>query len=285
MALGEILDQAGALLKNHFAMLITITAFLFMPAQAVLVYHQLTMPQPPAATATQEEQLQYFRDLQTHAFSPLYLTVAFALLVIVIPLTNAATIRAIASVYLGAETTAMAAFRGAFQKFLPLLGTSMLVGLAIMGVMIAACLPMIITPLLGLVTILPAMGIVIYLAFRFWLMTQVVVLEDLSGMKALSRSGELMKGNYGTVFVLGLVVGIIQVMVSGAAVFVPVLALHIIINVLVAAVLFLFAAAASVVFYFSCRCKLENFDLTILANSVGEEQPAGASAPAAPEGN
>jgi hypothetical protein len=34
-------------------------------------------------------------------------------------------------------------------------------------------------------------------------------------------------------------------------------------------------AAAWVVFYFSCRCKAENFDLTMLADAVAaEETPA-----------
>ena len=40
---------------------------------------------------------------------------------------------------------------------------------------------------------------------------------------------------------------------------------------LVEAVLTIFASAAFVAFYFSCRCKHEQFDLALLAQSVGAE--------------
>jgi len=36
---------------------------------------------------------------------------------------------------------------------------------------------------------------------------------------------------------------------------------------------FVFSTVAFVVFYFSCRCKVENFDLTLLAENIGLEAP------------
>ena len=44
-------------------------------------------------------------------------------------------------------------------------------------------------------------------------------------------------------------------------------------SVVAQAIITIFATAAFVVFYFSCRCKHENFDLTLLAQSVGVEAP------------
>jgi hypothetical protein len=45
-----------------------------------------------------------------------------------------------------------------------------------------------------------------------------------------------------------------------------------IVQVLLQAALTLFSTAAMVVFYFSCRCGVENFDLEHLAASVGSDQ-------------
>ena len=49
------------------------------------------------------------------------------------------------------------------------------------------------------------------------------------------------------------------------------------------AVLVIFASAAFVVFYFSCRCKHEQFDLALLAESVGAEKPGDFTVDANPE--
>ena len=53
-------------------------------------------------------------------------------------------------------------------------------------------------------------------------------------------------------------------------------------NAVVAGVLTIFASAAFVVFYFSCRCKHEQFDLALLAQSVGAETPADLAGGATP---
>ena len=46
----------------------------------------------------------------------------------------------------------------------------------------------------------------------------------------------------------------------------------------------IFASAAFVAFYFSCRCKHEQFDLALLAQSVGAETPADDIRGATPQG-
>ena len=52
---------------------------------------------------------------------------------------------------------------------------------------------------------------------------------------------------------------------------------------IVAGVLMIFASAAFVVFYFSCRCKHEQFDLALLAQSVGAETPGDFTGGATPQ--
>ena len=57
--------------------------------------------------------------------------------------------------------------------------------------------------------------------FWFSLATQIVVVERMNGIADLKRSRELMRGNIGTVFVLGLVLGMISVSAQGGALMIP----------------------------------------------------------------
>ena len=82
---------------------------------------------------------------------------------------------------------------GPFSGFSRSSGTWFLVGLAIMGGMILCLVPGILA------------------AFWFSLATQVVVIEGVAGFAAMKRSKQLMAGNIGTIFVLGLLIGLINV--------------------------------------------------------------------------
>ncbi|QJT07432.1 hypothetical protein [Oceanidesulfovibrio marinus] len=111
-----------------------------------------------------------------------------------------------------------------------------------------------------------AMTLVSSIAYgRLCLAFNVVILEDLSGWKAIRRSVSLMGGSWwqGVVlylarFVLGLVlVGAMRFIPSDYAIFM----LGVFINIL----LLSFFIAASVVLYFSTRSKRENFDIEYMA--------------------
>jgi uncharacterized membrane protein len=112
--------------------------------------------------------------------------------------------------------------------------------------------------------------------FFFWFMlsTEVVIIERVSGVAALQRSRQLMKGNMFKVFALLLLVGFINLAVDGGINFIPQRHVAIIVHAFVQGVTSVFAAAALVVFYYSCRCKFEDFDLLLLAQFVGEADPA-----------
>jgi hypothetical protein len=168
-------------------------------------------------------------------------------------------IYAIASAYLNRRISVGLAFRRARSVFLSLLWTMLLLWLVLMAGLILLVVP--------------------FFIFLLWyaLVSQVVVLEGLSGQAALKRSHQLMKGNMGTAIVLGILVVVISFASGIVLGFMPQGALQSIVGSLIQSVLFIFVAAAWVVFYFSCRAKAEHFDLALLADAVGtdDEQPSG----------
>jgi hypothetical protein len=259
--LGGILDQAIKLIKNNLGRFFGITAVLLIPYQVVQGLVQVTMTPALPPNPTPEQALAAsFGALST--ILPLALLGAY----VIFPLTNAALIHSIAGEYLEKPAGVGESLKWALQRILGLIGTWLLLGLAIMGGFMLCIVPGIIA------------------SFWFALATQVVVIEGTAGIAALKRSKELMKGNIGTFFVLMLLVGIITGGVGAAAGLIPQAYVMVAVVALIQAVTTIFASAAVVVFYFSARCKHEQFDLTLLAQSVGIEAPAPEAQASAPEG-
>jgi len=114
--------------------------------------------------------------------------------------------------------------------------------------------------------------------FRPAFADQVVVVEGKSGGEALKRSGALMKGFAGKAFVLAFLLGVLGAIIGVGAAFIPVPEAQIVVQSLVQGLLYALGVSAWVVLYFSARCKHESFDLTVLAEQLGEEAPAASSA-------
>ena len=239
LGIGEILDQAIALTKNHFSLFFGILLLMYLPVNLFLGGLDALAAGSEDATGT----------------AALAGIVRLVSLLIVAPMTNGAIIQAVASTYLQQPITALEALGRAQRAFLSILGTMFLTGL-----------------LVGLGYV---MFIVPGIIFSLWwlLGIQVVVLEGLTTSSALSRSRQLMKGCMGKALLLGSLIVVIQVMVAVGAAFIPFAPLRVVVDVAVQAFLFVFTAAGWVVFYFSCRSKHERFDLAILADAVGDEQP------------
>jgi hypothetical protein len=260
LKLGEILDQAVNLTKDHFGVLLAITGVLLIPFGVIggLIQAAMMPELPPNPTPEQR---------MAAGFAILRVSIPILLLTVylIAPITNAALVYAISNGYLEKPISVGESFKKAFQRILPLIGTWLLVGLAIMGGTILCVVPGILA------------------AFWFALATQVVVIEGVGGFAAMKRSKQLMAGNIGTVFVLGLLIGIVNAVISVAANFIPQPHVEAVVTAIIAGVLVIFASAALVVFYFSCRCKHEQFDLALLAQSVGAEKPSDFPGGAAPE--
>jgi len=253
LGLGGILDQAIKLVKNHFRLFFGIVALLYLPFALLQGFVALAILPELPATPTKEDARVYQEAVAQASIYTVPLSLFFGLLIV--PITNAAVIDAVARCYLNKKTTVGSSYSHAKKIFLPLLGTWLLQMLAIMGGFILLIIP----------------GIL----FSFWfaLASYTVVIEGESGRAALSRSKKLMKGNIGTMAVLGVVLGIIQWGIMGGAFLIPEKHVATAAQALLGSVAFVFSTVAFVVFYFSCRCKNEDFDLTLLAENIGLEEP------------
>jgi len=253
LGLGGILDQAIKLVKNHFGLLFGIVAIVYLPFALLQGFVSLAvLPELPANPSMED-----FRVYQEAAGQASIYTMPLAILFgfVIVPITNAAVIDAVSRCYLSKEASVGGSYSHATKILFPLLGTWILQMLAIMGGFILLIIP----------------GII----FSFWfcLSSHTVVIGGESGRAALSRSKKLIKGNIGTVIALGLVLGVIQWGISGGAFLIPQKHVATAAQAILGSVAFVFSTVAFVVFYFSCRCKIENFDLTLLAENVGVEGP------------
>jgi hypothetical protein len=75
----------------------------------------------------------------------------------------------------------------------------------------------------------------------------------------------LVKGSLIQLFLLMLVLTVFNILLGAGAGFIPDLNIRVVVSGVLGQVLGLVSLAAMVVFYFSCRCKVENYDLEHLA--------------------
>jgi hypothetical protein len=173
------------------------------------------------------------------------------------PVANGAVTKAVADRYLDQPTSFGRAYGYVFRRFGKLVGALFLAMLFV---------------LLGfLLLIIP--GVLLYI--RYLLVPVVVVVEDVGGAAALKRSRELLKGNWGKVIVLGILLMIIGMVMTGVSALIPQKLLAATISAAVTVLYTTFAQIVIVVIYMHARCQKEAFDLEFLAKSLAESQPIG----------
>ena len=247
--LGGILDQAIAIVKDNFMLLAGILMIVWVPYQLIAGAVNLVIMPDMAAAESEMDLAAMQQEVVVNLIYTLPLTLIG--LFIVLPLTNAAMVFAVAQLYLGYTITPIEAIRLGLRKIVPLVGTSVLMGLAIFGGLLLCLIPGILA------------------ALWFGLAQHVVILEDTSGVAALKRSKTLITPYLGTFLILGVILTIIGAMIGGGSALIPIPWLQMLVMVALQGAMTLFSTAAFVVFYFSCRCGIENFDLEYLAASVG----------------
>ncbi len=256
LGLGGILDQTITVTKNHFVQFFSIVAVSLLPVLIIQGFVQLTiMPAPPDEFTF--EALQEYTAARDEAIQQHLPVIALSglIAILMIPIANAALVHSVAGTYLGQPRSLAETMSAAFKSILSLYWTWVLVFVAIMGGFILCFIPGIIA------------------AFWLSLATQVVVIEKVSGFAALKRSRFLMTGNVGRIFALGIVLGAISLGLQLAAGMIPQQHVAIVGGAVIQAVVTVLGSVAMVIFYFSARCRNEQFDLDLLAANLGDGQP------------
>jgi hypothetical protein len=253
LGVGGILDQAIRILKDRFVLFLLIMSCLQIPLTFVTGWISFLNTPTLSARPTPEE----MQAVMNAQFSSgiILLPCILLNLFIATPITNAAIVYATANIYLGKPTSLGDAMRGAMSRLVPFIWTWFLVGL-IVGLGMMAC-------------IVPG---IIFL-FRYFLATDIAVIEGVSGRAALRRSRDLMLSDrtkhYNTAFLLGLIIFFINLAIQqGSIHFIPQPLIATLVLAIAQGIGTAFALIAVVVFYFSCRCRAENFDLVQLANAL-----------------
>jgi hypothetical protein len=256
MTVGDILDRGLKLLFGRLGTFYTINLIVMLP----LLAFQLAMPALGLVGTV---------DLVAVTASAL---VVLVLTLILVQIGTAAILHVIGKEFVDEPATIGAALGRAGSVFAPLLGTSLLAGLLI-GLGLVAC-------------VVPGIIFAIWYAF----VSQVVVLEHLSGGAALSRSKELGSGHVGRLFGLIVLLIIISVIIflgtlglqyvlppfsytTQPSPFGPVkvptgviysnYAINTIVDFLFNALAGSFQAICVTLFYFDLRIRKEGFDLEV----------------------
>jgi hypothetical protein len=255
LGVGGTLDQAIQIFKDRLGLFVLITLILRIPLTIVLQYQVLSnlsnFPMQP-----NDAQLNEFFGRMMRLYLFVLGPSLLVDLLLISPITNAALIYATARIYLGEKVGAWQSLRVALRRYFPFVWTTLLFSVIVFVGSVCCILP----------------GIL--LAFRFALAPTATALERVSGFGALARSGALMHSdgytNYLKYFGLIVVLGFLQGGINAAAGFVPELHLRALAIGLFGSISITFAIVAQVVFYYSCRCRNEGFDLLYLARLVAE---------------
>jgi len=258
LSFGEILDRALRILVDRAFLLIGIAAIFLVPERAV--------------------------SLLGPRFQVLFLLVIIS----VAPLLHAALTTAIAEVYLDRPVTIASAYKSAWSIFLPFLGTYLLIyllfalgGFGLFAIAIAGRTvgsgPVIAITVVGILVGVP---LYFYLLIRWSLIGPTMIVERRFGLTALGRSRDLVKGVWWrTLGIIIVATVVVQIPVAALGfIWSSIPILGIILSGLGTSVAAAYSAIAIIVYYFDRRCRIEDFDLRLLAEQIRSEGAQGSPA-------
>lgn len=257
LGIGGILDQTVAVVKDNFLLLFGVAAVVYVPMGLFNgLYMATQLPEPPGVMSDPQARQEYGEAVLAASVIIFPITALFAW--VGAPLTYGAMIWAVSSAYLGNPASIGECWRKAWRSGISLVGANIMYGLVVS---------------LGMFLCLVGAAV-----FGLWFMFygQGIMLEGLRASASMTRSKELIKGNMSTGFVLGLILLVIVLAIYGSNMISMQQHLAAVIQVVLQLIVLTFTTAASTVFYFSCRCKHEDFDLMRLATAVEANDDAAA---------
>ncbi len=267
LSVGETIDAVFTIYRSQFVTLITIAAVILVPILLVSGLLQLSFVNDMITDVESLESGQAVDFGDVFNAGAIVGTLIINLFVwAASALASGAVVKAVSDTYLGRDPEWQPSIQFAFTRLGPLLLGSFLFALGVGVGFIFLFIP----------------GI--FLAVSWAVFAPAVVVEGASGPGGLGRSWELIKGRRWPVFgafvilyiivavasfIIGLILSGLLAAGSGGAFNFGNIILNIITQVLTAPLL----AIATVVIYFDLRVRKEAFDVTLLANAVGEQPP------------
>lgn len=245
LSFGEILDRAFRVYLDNFVLLFGIAAVVWIPsgilqASAVVIGNN-------AATI----------------IDAIFMLVAA-------PVMQAALTIGIAEAYLDRPMSIAGAYQSARPILVPFFGTYLLMAVLFLvpGAVVGATL-MVSQALFGLLLFVFAL-VIFYFVGCWSLIGPVMIAERHFGMAALRRSRQLVLGSWwrtiGILITAGLIAGVPAAALKFVWGFIPVIGL--ILTVATQAVSTGYSGVALVIYYFDRRCRIEDFDLRLLAEQI-----------------
>lgn len=260
LSVGELLDKAFRLYRSHFLTLIGITALLTIPGMLLEIL-----------AAALWQSIQVMNILQNLIFGILM---------------NAALITAISSFYLTQPATSIQqALRLGAKRYLSILGSSLLMGLAMAAPLILILIFALARSIV--LTLISYLGLLVFMVFlsnRWGLSHQAILLEGKGAVDGLQRSWTLTQKYFWRVLGTSTAAGLIVSLVTSLPTFslsaltrslsIPLtqaLILNAVFSQLLAALITPFSVAVSVLIYYDLRIRAEAFDLEYAADSAFEK--------------
>jgi hypothetical protein len=296
MSVGEWLDATFTLYRRNFALIASISAVVQIPyALLTWLLFALTgvatfVRSPFASLSGQtitQAQAQHLLNSYIGVFAVSVGLVLVSLLVIV-PLGEAATTRAVSDRYLDRPSSLLAAYRAAWGRLGALIAMiCILIGAYLGSILVITVLAVLLgrvgagglgalIALLGILTLIPTL---IFVYVRTVVAVPAIVLERASGWHGLQRSWQLIRGRFwptfGRVALLALIAGIIS-SVIGAIFELPGSAIDpnnsFVFDQVASAIAAVFVGPITYIgvtlLYYDIRIRKEGFDIEMLARSL-----------------
>ncbi|MBL1105402.1 glycerophosphoryl diester phosphodiesterase membrane domain-containing protein [Streptomyces sp. 5-8] len=225
LGVGEILDGAVSTMRTYWRSVLGISLAVALITEISLVLLQgfvlndaLARTSLDSRTATPDEAFRALRD--TMIGTGLVTVISAAAIVVTTALITTITSRAV----LGRPVTTGEAWREARPQLPKLCGLLVVLGLIIVGVIVAGALPGILVMVSGgsdaggtalfALGVLGATVVAVWLGVRFYLAAPALMLERQSIGKSLSRSAKLVRGSWWRIFGIQLLAALITSIVS-----------------------------------------------------------------------
>ena len=292
MTLADIVDTSFRLFKSNWRAIAITTLIFTIPLMVVQIVNfavsgvsiqELFTVDPEATTTT---------GLETSPAEVVTVILIFVFYILIFPFLLGVLSRIIAASYLGQKISAGDAIKGLLKKWPALLGATVLVILALVGILVVFTVPVVL--IVGqlawlLIFAVPFIAIALLVLGVFLsLVTPIIAVEESGAIRALNRSWSLVRRRFwpylGTMLLVGVVailagrliggaIGILGVVLSLAydPLLYPFLALETYISAVITTPL---VAAGLTLIYFDSRIRHEGFDLEYAAQSPETPPPA-----------